>query len=160
MRGERKTPSPKSAGCSSSNVSPPSIIETDQKFNDWCDSKHKILQLLVPSVMHPTTKQHIESHVLLIQIQELPLGFRVLDIETVPIMNLSSSQSQDVREIILNTVTTEPKRVVCVVMFSIEHMLGFKSYNFSEYSNIAEIDKDVISVREIDHEGLIKRLNR
>jgi hypothetical protein len=107
----------------------------------------------------------LELHVVVIQVKELPSGFRLLSTEASSFESLRNDHKQSVREIILCNQTNEPETVYCIAMFHVDatdatnNCRLLQEYGVGPYSNLAEI-KEKVAIVNGRLADLIKMLNK
>jgi hypothetical protein len=70
--------------------------------------------------MHPISILRLESHVAVIRLKELPVGFRVISADAVSFEILPDDAKRDIRDSILSDQTNHPDKVSCAAMFYVQ----------------------------------------
>jgi hypothetical protein len=92
-----------------------------RKYELWRETNYEINGHLIISIMHPITKQSLETHIAVIELKETPKGFRVLATDVMPIDSLDSKK----REMVLHSLRTAlPGKLICVAMFVLQAIAG------------------------------------
>jgi hypothetical protein len=107
----------------------------------------------------------LETHVAVIRLKELPVGFRVLSAEAVRIDGFPEVQKQFIREVLLSNQTHEPESVWCMAKVSLEAIDAassfslFEGYGLGDYSDLGAIHDEATAEngRQVE---LIKMLNK
>jgi hypothetical protein len=93
-----------------------------RKFDKWKAENFTHISSLVISVLHPIRRIRLETHIALIRLKELPVGFRVLSAEELRIDCLV--QKNHLLGKVLNNQTNRPENVCCEAMFAIEAIVA------------------------------------
>jgi hypothetical protein len=115
--------------------------------------------------MHPVNKLSMETHVAVVRLEELPVGFRVLSAEAALIDSLPENQSKIIREVILSAQNIQPDVVYCGVMCEVQAIDAIKScnihtgYGVGSYFNLAAVQEEAAAESGRQAE-LIKMLNK
>jgi hypothetical protein len=115
--------------------------------------------------MHPINRLRLETHVAMVRVKELPVGFRVLLAETVAVESLPEIRSRGARSNILYFQTNHPKNNCCVALFVVEAIdtanscLFYGVYGLGPISEIVAIQCDA-SLHNIRQVELIQMLNK
>jgi hypothetical protein len=135
-----------------------------RKFDRWRDAKLHEVSSIVSSLMHPISKQRLESFVPLFMLNETPLGFLVVSAESVSIASLSSNLMRQIREKLVSLRNNgDPEDIVCVDVFSIEtsdgNWTGQLSLNgLGRLCNFAQIQENAWNASS-QHKELIEKIN-
>ncbi len=112
------------------------------------------------SIMHPISKQKLGSYVALIEMKELPRGFRIVSTKALP-----NEQLYGIGQLVRDQLVAfqESKDVMCAAVFKVEDPRNAKTflnpYCFGEYSNMAFIQFSA-SIAYPTRDSLIKKLNK
>jgi hypothetical protein len=134
------------------------------KYYKWLASIIEDISKLVASVIHPISRQRLESHAVVICLKELAIGFNVLSAELVAIDHLSVGQKQTSRKIVLLNHTNRPDRAVCLKVIKIKPISTVEcslvdQLLFGDYSDLTEVLEIGASLSgHQDH--LINKLNK
>jgi hypothetical protein len=137
-----------------------------RKFNKWKAENFTHISSLAISVLHPISRIRLETHVALIRLKELPVGFRVLSADAVRIDGLLEVQKNHLLGKVLKNQTNRPENVCFEAMFEVESINAagscslFSGYEFGDYfNNLADIQEEAAydNDRQAD---LIKMLNK
>jgi hypothetical protein len=137
-----------------------------RKNKKWRGDNFTHISSLVKSVMHPISRIRSESHVAVIRLKELPVGFRVISADAVSFEDfeiLTAIQKQRFAEIVLTNNSNYPKEVICNVLCVVEAINANRNYHlhnafgFGDYSDLADINSAASSLNRLD---LIKKLNK
>jgi hypothetical protein len=136
-----------------------------RKHTKWCAENFIVFSGLLMSLMHPISKLRMESYVAVIQLLELPNGFRIVSAEALSIDSLPSDKNQATREGLVYNQTNDPEDVCCLVLYHLSPMdntcptVSVRSFNCGKYSNLAEIQIAASSMNG-SQDGIIKKLNK
>jgi hypothetical protein len=115
--------------------------------------------------MYPIDRVRLGTHVVVIRLNELPSGFRVLSAEAVSIESLPKAHMKHICENILSNQTNEPEEIYCGSLFEVESIDAasrtsfLNGYSFGMYSNLAAIQNNAATLSR--HQAyLIQMLNK
>jgi hypothetical protein len=116
---------------------------------------------LVIAMMHPINRTRLETHVAILQLKELPIGFRVTGVNVSPIDTLPEKLNRPITEKI---ASYEPGKAGCISIYDVEAVSEplrshFDSYGLGDYADMTAVRDQSASLS--DRQGdLIKLLNK
>jgi hypothetical protein len=136
-----------------------------RRFKRWKNKHQESFGLLVLSVMHPITRDRMESSIVEFILEELPRsGFRVISAEAIQIVDLHPKEKDGVCDIIARHGAI-PEKISCASKFKLTTFDGRKicyefpfSFRIDEKEDIKVFQKCAV-IAQSNKYALINELN-